>query len=125
MTGIVGVHRALPKAELGYIFHSSAWGRGYATEALSAFLKLFWELRPTVETMEAYTDYENYSSMKMLTKCGFLETRRLKENSVILSEGPERRDVVVFDIRALHPRTRCSLYGYSIFGIKWSVEESL
>jgi RimJ/RimL family protein N-acetyltransferase len=100
MVGIVGVHRPSPKAELGYIYHPSSWGRGYATEALAAFLKLFWELRSGVETMEAYTDYENYASMKVLTKCGFHETRRLKEEVLILTKGPEKRDVVMFEIKA-------------------------
>ena len=100
MIGIMGVHRPFPVAELGYIFHPSVWGRGYATEALSAFLKVFWELRPTVATMEAATDYENYASMKVLTKCGFQEAKRLKEEAVILTKGPERRDVIIFELKS-------------------------
>ena len=100
MVGVVGVYRTSPEAELGYIYHPSAWGHGYATEALIAFLKLFWELRPGVETMVAYTDYENHASMKVLTKCGFHETRRLKEEAAIPSKGPEKRDAVVFEIKA-------------------------
>jgi len=100
MIGIMGVHRPFPEAELGYIFHPSAWGRGYATEALSAFLKVFWELRPTVTTIEAGTDYENYASMKVLTKCGFQEVKRLKEEVVVSTKGSEKRDVVIFELKA-------------------------
>lgn len=99
MIGVIGVYRSSPKAELGYIYHPSAWGQGYATEALAAFLKLFWELKPGVETMEALTDHENHASMKVLTKCGFHETRRLKEHAAIVSKGPEKRDVLVFEIK--------------------------
>jgi RimJ/RimL family protein N-acetyltransferase len=100
MIGIIGVYNTSPKAELGYTFHPSAWGRGYATEALSAFLKLFWENRPTAEIMEACTDYENYASMKVLTKCGFQEVKTLKDEVVVLSKGPEKREVMVFEIKA-------------------------
>jgi RimJ/RimL family protein N-acetyltransferase len=100
MIGIVGVHRPVPKAEIGYIFHPSVWGRGYASEVLSAFLGLFWELRPGVDMVEAMTDYENYASQKVLTKSGFKEVKRLKEEALILTKGPEKRDVLVFEVHA-------------------------
>lgn len=100
MIGIVGVHRPLPKAEVGYIFHPSVWGRGYATEALAAFLGLFWELRPSAEMVEAMTDAENYASQRVLTKCGFKEVSRLREEAVIATKGPEKRDVLVFEVLA-------------------------
>lgn len=100
MIGVIGVYSPSPKAELGYTFHPSTWGHGYATEALSAFLELFWEKRPAVKIMEASTDYENYASMKVLTKCGFHEVRRLKGESVTPSKRLEERDAVVFEVEA-------------------------
>lgn len=105
MIGIVGVYSTSPSAELGYTFHPSAWGRGYATESILAFIELFWKKRPTVEIMEAKTDHKNYASMRVLTRCGFKEIKRLNEESVVLSKEPDKRDVVVFQIKAPTPRT--------------------
>jgi ribosomal-protein-alanine N-acetyltransferase len=98
--GIVGVHRTLPTAELGYIFHPSVWGRGYATEAVSLFVKLFWELRPTVRKIIAQTDSENFGSMKVLLKCGFHEIDRKPDDITLPFIGTTKRVVVTFEINA-------------------------
>ncbi|ELR07436.1 hypothetical protein GMDG_02571 [Pseudogymnoascus destructans 20631-21] len=42
MIGIVGVFRLSPIVELGYTFHPSFWGQGYATESVGAFVRRFW-----------------------------------------------------------------------------------
>ncbi|KLJ06833.1 hypothetical protein EMPG_17668 [Blastomyces silverae] len=71
MIGVVGTHRSDPVAELGYIFHPSAWGKGYATEAVSAFVDRFWLEQPAVNEIEAQVDLENFPSTNVLGKCGF------------------------------------------------------
>ncbi|PGH35060.1 hypothetical protein GX50_02091 [[Emmonsia] crescens] len=71
MIGIMGTHRTDPVAELGYMFHPSAWGKGYATEAVSAFVDRFWSAQVTANEIEAQVDLENHASANVLGKCGF------------------------------------------------------
>ncbi|EEH04376.1 conserved hypothetical protein [Histoplasma capsulatum G186AR] len=71
MIGVVGTHRTDPIAELGYIFHPSAWGKGYATEAVSAFVDRFWPAQVAANEIEAQVDQANAASAHVLRKCGF------------------------------------------------------
>jgi RimJ/RimL family protein N-acetyltransferase len=100
MIGVIGVFRSSPVAELGYTLHPSVWGRGYATEAVSEFIKRFWELRPTVDRIIAKTDGENFGSMKVLKKCGFQEIERAREEISLPLLGTGMREVVTFEINA-------------------------
>ena len=94
--GILGGHHP---PEIGYILHigilpprafaaSLTWrllpvdhaGHGYATEALRALIPFYFSLvpsaaetgRPECDYMEGRTDFENFASQKVLTKCGFV-----------------------------------------------------
>lgn len=40
MIGVMGTPR---RAEIGYKLHPNYWGKGYMSEALTLFLKMFWE----------------------------------------------------------------------------------
>lgn len=57
------------------MIHSAYWGQGLATEALEAFMNVYWEhvaeLDPPCNYAVAYTDIENWSSRRVLEKCGF------------------------------------------------------
>lgn len=87
MIGIVGVYSFRPAAELGYVFHPDVWGQGYATEALKAFMALYWELRPSVDAVEAKTDVEHKGSIRVLSKCGFENVEMLRDNISLPAMG--------------------------------------
>ena len=75
--GITGSH-TLP--EIGYIFHPSAWGHGYATEALKAWIDMYWQNYPDGHPvlnddekayLKAVTGPGGDKSRRVLKKCGF------------------------------------------------------
>jgi RimJ/RimL family protein N-acetyltransferase len=76
---VIGIVGAIRTPEVGYIFHKDSWGKGYATEALAAFMPLLWaHIDPVTapegrqyDYAEAFTDVENLSSRRVLEKCGF------------------------------------------------------
>jgi RimJ/RimL family protein N-acetyltransferase len=76
---------AVRTPEIGYLLNASYWGRGYATEALRAFMPMFFEHFSGLEAelhgyAEALTDPELVSSQNVLLKAGFeLSERREKD----------------------------------------------
>ncbi|KAM0255118.1 hypothetical protein ACHAQJ_006122 [Trichoderma viride] len=88
-----GLHFGWPEA--GYSFKQEAWGKGYATEFLTAFLESWWSLprkeveievdsislgaerletgdTPVAEHLAALADVKNEASWKVLSKTGFV-----------------------------------------------------
>ena len=61
--------------EIGFIIRSNHWGRGYATEAMPAFLDHIFGSRD-VEFLNADVDPRNTPSIRLLTRHGFVETGR-------------------------------------------------
>ncbi|KAH8726510.1 GNAT domain-containing protein [Phaeosphaeriaceae sp. PMI808] len=88
---VIGLIGAVRVPEVGYMFNSSYWGQGYATEALSAFMPLFFahyfgEEHERHDYAVALTDTELLSSQNVLSKVGFrLHEKREKdfENPVL------------------------------------------
>jgi RimJ/RimL family protein N-acetyltransferase len=73
---VIGLIGAVRAPEIGYMLNAGFWGKGYATEALRAFLPLFFEHfaggnEPYYEYAEAHTDPELISSQSVLRKVGF------------------------------------------------------
>ena len=60
--------------EVGFLLDPAAWGRGYATEAMTAFIERRRALRSTELTADV--DPDNQSSLPLLMRCGFTETHR-------------------------------------------------
>lgn len=98
MIGVVGVFResVAGTAEVGYIYNESFWGQGYASEALAAYVNVYWDQVKTIDAIVAMVDPENIPSIKVLKKCGFVEVEYLVENIVLPALG--MRDTVVFRI---------------------------
>jgi RimJ/RimL family protein N-acetyltransferase len=78
MIGILGVFSTDPVAEVGYTFHPDYWGRGYATEALTAFMERYWVDRPDVKVVVGKCDVENGASGRVLEKAGFVRGEALE-----------------------------------------------
>lgn len=94
--GVVGTWRSDPVPELGFIFHRSAWGLGFATEALKVFAELFWTSKLQFNVMDAYCDTENEASMNALRKCGFDLVEVIKGDYVLKLMTPSTRSSMHF-----------------------------
>jgi RimJ/RimL family protein N-acetyltransferase len=94
--GWVGTWRSDPAPEVGFIFHQSTWGLGFATEALKAFVVLFWTCKPQFNVLEAYCDTENAGSIKVLRKCGFELAEVTKGDYTLPWMKPSKRDTMQF-----------------------------
>jgi RimJ/RimL family protein N-acetyltransferase len=76
MIGVIGTHRtdeAGLLAKVSYIIHPEHWGRGFATEAMIAFIPVYWLRMPRVLHLEAEINEKNVGSLNVVRKCGFRE----------------------------------------------------
>ena len=73
----VRVEPYLDLTELGYAFGSRHWGKGYATEALSAAIDFFFGLG--YKTVECGFIKENVASGRVMQKCGMHFVREEKD----------------------------------------------
>ncbi|KAE8370755.1 GNAT domain-containing protein [Aspergillus caelatus] len=69
--GFIGAYTLHKVPEVYYGIHRSAWGHGFATEALLAYTELFWLIHPEHFRMMARCDPENVASGRVLEKSGF------------------------------------------------------
>lgn len=60
--------------EIGFLLDPAVWGRGYANEAMTAFIERRRALGSTELTADV--DPDNRNSLRLLTRCGFVETHR-------------------------------------------------
>jgi RimJ/RimL family protein N-acetyltransferase len=74
--------------EVGYWIGREYWGRGIATKALSVFLDHV-KARPLFAHVAKY----NVASIRVLEKCGFTVSRRLK--AIATDRGEEVEEVVL------------------------------
>ena len=66
VAGNIGSWTSEGKREIGYWIDRAFWGRGVATEALSAFLRL-----EPIRPLHAGVAKHNVASIRVLQKCGF------------------------------------------------------
>ncbi|KAF2115583.1 GNAT domain-containing protein [Lophiotrema nucula] len=96
---VIGMIGAVRAPEIGYMFNTNYWGKGYATEALKAFMPMFFDHYSggefeRFEYSVAMTDPELVASQSVLKKAGFkfAELREKDFESAVLGV----RDTMVF-----------------------------
>jgi RimJ/RimL family protein N-acetyltransferase len=72
---VIGKFGAWRLPEFGFILSPDHWGRGYAAEAMAAFLDNVFA-RPDVDHLIADVDPDNCASLALLARHGFTETGR-------------------------------------------------
>ena len=70
---VIGKLGAWRLPEIGFILRSDHWGRGYAAEAMRAFLEHIFETR-RADLLTADVDPRNAGSLRLLKDHGFTET---------------------------------------------------
>ena len=89
---LVGKLGCFELPEIGFLFDPAIWGRGVASEALSAFVTRRRKLG-TPPVLTADVDPRNQSSLKLLSRAGFRETGRAQRTWQV---GDEWCDSVYF-----------------------------
>jgi RimJ/RimL family protein N-acetyltransferase len=94
---VIGVVGAIRTPEIGYMVHPDYWGTGITTEAMRAFMPLFWEhTEGRFDYCFALVDPDHTPSRKVLEKLGF-SVHEYREKDF---ESPHLgiRDTVVYRI---------------------------
>ena len=86
---------------IGYSFVAAAWGKGYATESVSALLNAYSAFRAKVEDeaswVEAAVGRKNPKSIRVLEKSGFAQMGwKEEEETVFLNGGRNPRIQIPF-----------------------------
>ena len=81
---VIGKLGAWRLPEVGYLLSPAIWGRGYASEALAAFIAH--RRRCGSAELTADTDPRNGASMRLLRRHGFAETGRAERTWLIGGE---------------------------------------
>jgi [ribosomal protein S5]-alanine N-acetyltransferase len=76
---------AFRSARLGYSLTDTAWGQGYATEAVRALLQWSFETFD-LNRVQAETDTRNLASARVLEKVGFVREGTLREDCIVNGE---------------------------------------
>lgn len=97
LLGSTGLSFEAPRlAATGYVLAQDAWGRGVATEALTAVVAIAGRL--SVDHLYALCHPDNPASSRVLTKCGFVLRSRLPQHAVFPNLGPvEAQDCLRFE----------------------------
>jgi [ribosomal protein S5]-alanine N-acetyltransferase len=96
LLGATGLHVEAPhRYGTGYVLARDAWGRGYATEALTAMLELAFS-RPEVRRVYALCDAEHVASARVMEKCGMQREGLLRRHSLLPNLSPDPRDMLCY-----------------------------
>ena len=100
MVGGAGFLNDRGKVQVGYVLGPVHWGRGFATEACCAMIKL---LRQTegVYRVGSFVDAENVASVRVLLKSGMEEEARLSQWFRFVNQENRAKDCLVFRLPLL------------------------
>jgi len=93
------------RAEIGYVLAASAWGQGYATEAISALLSHGFGAMG-LNRIEADIDPLNVASARVLERQGFVMEGLLRERWIV---GDKKSDSALYGLLAQDFEARCSM----------------
>jgi RimJ/RimL family protein N-acetyltransferase len=74
--GVVGLSRW---DKIHYMIDPDQWSKGFATEALGAFLIALFELQPKRQSTNTWISRDNVASRRVLEKCGFVPSKAGKK----------------------------------------------
>lgn len=72
---VIGKAGSWKLPEVGYLIHPDHWGKGYATEAMTAVIAHLFATHD-MDRLVAEVDPRNTASLGLLAKLGFVETHR-------------------------------------------------
>lgn len=95
LMGMVEARHSSHGVDLGYVLRRSAWGKGYATEAVEAVIG--WALgNDRVFRVWAYVDTENLASQRVLEKAGMVREGTLYRFAEHPNASPDPRNVFMY-----------------------------
>ncbi len=83
------------KVQIGYVFGSLHWGKGYATEATKKMLEILTG-QAAVYRIGSFIDAENTTSAKVLLKAGLVEEACLHDWFRFPNQGNVPKDCILF-----------------------------
>lgn len=98
LIGACGFLNDAGKVQLGYVFGSLHWGKGYATEAANAVVQLLLTL--PVHKIGSFVDVDNKASIRVLEKCGFRVEAVVKDWWRFPNQNNQLKDCVLFTLPA-------------------------
>lgn len=101
LAGMIAVHVRGRNAGIGYVLEPGAWGRGYATEALTVVSEALFSHSP-VSAIWALCVTANPASARVLEKCGYQRETLLPHYFVCPNLDGQRHDVWRY-VRYRHP----------------------
>lgn len=93
--GSFGVVNEDGKIQFGYIFSSTHWNNGYATEVCRHMMPLL-KNQKNVYRIGTFVDLENVSSIRVLIKAGLKEEARLTKWMRFPNQNMEPKDCAIF-----------------------------
>lgn len=86
------------KIQFGYIFSSTHWNNGYATEVCKRMMTAL-KNQHNIHRIGTFVDLENVSSVRVLIKAGLKEEARLVKWMRFPNQNMEPKDCAIFVLR--------------------------